>query len=181
MRVAAYLSGLALAALTAPASAAYTFLISTPIDGVTTTQHFESGCPGIGLCSTTTTFGTAFFFGTLDPNIEVLDGTYQLGSFSLASRIGVHVTLSFLDGSLQSSSLTGFSDFLRGSCPGFCNILHTDYTAANFALTQINTVTGETRIVAPVPEPASWALMLLGFSAMGYALRLRRPAKTRPT
>jgi hypothetical protein len=32
------------------------------------------------------------------------------------------------------------------------------------------------RVVAGVPEPASWALMILGFGAVGGALRRRRPA-----
>jgi len=33
---------------------------------------------------------------------------------------------------------------------------------------------GETRPTTPVPEPATWAMMILGFGAVGYAIRRRR-------
>ncbi|MBW6527634.1 PEPxxWA-CTERM sorting domain-containing protein [Sphingomonas sp. RHCKR7] len=33
--------------------------------------------------------------------------------------------------------------------------------------------------VAPVPEPATWAMMILGFGAVGYTMR-RRTARVRP-
>jgi hypothetical protein len=36
-----------------------------------------------------------------------------------------------------------------------------------------------TRIEAPVPEPATWAMMLLGFGAVGFAFRRRREGSPR--
>ena len=36
------------------------------------------------------------------------------------------------------------------------------------------TVNASSSAVAPVPEPATWALMLVGFGGMGYAMRSRR-------
>lgn len=54
---------------------------------------------------------------------------------------------------------------------------------SNFAITrggfQINnlTITGDTVLpTTGVPEPASWALMIIGFGALGAAMRRRRPA-----
>lgn len=47
------------------------------------------------------------------------------------------------------------------------------------------TLVGETSVpifgiaVAPVPEPATWALMLLGFFAIGGAVRAQRPGRTK--
>jgi hypothetical protein len=37
--------------------------------------------------------------------------------------------------------------------------------------------TGETYVFGVVPEPASWALMLVGFGLVGIALRRRQPAR----
>ena len=37
-----------------------------------------------------------------------------------------------------------------------------------------NFVVGEFIGESPVPEPATWAMMLLGFGAVGYAMRRRR-------
>jgi hypothetical protein len=33
-------------------------------------------------------------------------------------------------------------------------------------------------ITAPVPEPSTWAMLVLGFGAMGGAMRSRRAAKS---
>jgi len=35
-------------------------------------------------------------------------------------------------------------------------------------------VTASDAVVAAVPEPASWAMMLIGFGAIGFTLRFRR-------
>ena len=34
------------------------------------------------------------------------------------------------------------------------------------------------QVTAPVPEPATWALMLVGFGAVGYSLRSRKTLRT---
>lgn len=42
------------------------------------------------------------------------------------------------------------------------------------SLTQLNGISGEGTPVGAVPEPATWAMMLLGFGAMGASLRRSR-------
>jgi hypothetical protein len=71
-----------------------------------------------------------------------------------------------------------FFDFLNDSS----NPLTLSYTGGTFQFfvndivapgtSSTNAITG--RLIAAVPEPASWALMLLGFGGMGVAMRRRR-------
>jgi hypothetical protein len=34
--------------------------------------------------------------------------------------------------------------------------------------------TGTSQVLAPVPEPGTWAMMLIGFGAIGASMRRRR-------
>lgn len=53
-----------------------------------------------------------------------------------------------------------------------------DVTFNNFALgTNVlngNIIVGHSQAMAAVPEPASWAMMLLGFAGIGFVARRRR-------
>ena len=81
-------------------------------------------------------------------------------------------------GDIQNSARLNFS-FLSGLNfnPNIDNTYRIDLSAGG------NTVTSFARIgagagVAAVPEPATWAMMLIGFGAMGVSLRRRRRAQT---
>lgn len=52
-----------------------------------------------------------------------------------------------------------------------------DYLVTAFSDTEY----GEDFLSAPVPEPATWTMMMLGFGATAFALRRRRTAKPRTT
>lgn len=68
------------------------------------------------------------------------------------------------------SSVGKFSSVtVRGTAP-------TTLTYFNFALD--NFTFRATTAVSGVPEPAAWSLMILGFSAAGAAMRLRRRVTT---
>ena len=47
-------------------------------------------------------------------------------------------------------------------------------TGADSVNLGINGFSNAVQITAPVPEPATWAMMLLGFGAVGFAMRRRR-------
>jgi hypothetical protein len=72
----------------------------------------------------------------------------------------------------------GLDDFAFGFDPTQVSqgrtILYTIGSLQSFATADvtITQITGE----GSVPEPATWAMMLLGFGAMGFALRRRSPA-----
>lgn len=60
------------------------------------------------------------------------------------------------------------------------NFVAVDDLEAN-SLSVINSFTPHFALVAAVPEPATWAMMLVGFGAMGVSLRRRRPARLSQT
>lgn len=88
-----------------------------------------------------------------------------------------------LDGNLAanqrviSGTITGLS-LLAGQSFGF-RWVDTDSTGADQGLGVDNlTITGA-GAVGVVPEPATWAMMFLGFGSMGYVMRRRRPGAAR--
>jgi len=58
---------------------------------------------------------------------------------------------------------------------GTSSISLTDFVDRYASLTQLGGISGEgTPVRPPVPEPATWAMMLLGFGGIGMAMRRRR-------
>jgi hypothetical protein len=76
---------------------------------------------------------------------------------------------SFLDGSGTNFSLVtgGRVAFFNQSTNGL-------YRVNTFSPGSSNFVNASSSLVAPVPEPATWAMMLLGFASIGFAMRRRR-------
>jgi hypothetical protein len=65
--------------------------------------------------------------------------------------------------SLSASNDGGTDGFEFNNVPGY----YVEYSTGNFGMIDTITITG-------VPEPASWALMLVGLGGLGAALRSRR-------
>ncbi len=94
--------------------------------------------------------------------------TIEMIDFSLFTNIGT-AAAPVAGTSLGSSSLA-FASVLNVPLAAGHYFLQVDYIAANR-----ETLSGGVT-VNPVPEPASWALVLVGFGALGGAMRARRKA-----
>lgn len=148
----------------------------------------------INLNQTAPTVWTGLFGNTVNNNINGVDvdsdlfytDTYQFTVPTVGTVGASAVTLTF-DGSLT------FTEVLLNGIK--LNIRETDgvylatapkgglFSAANPQTLSIKgqltgetgTYTGNVRFESAVPEPGTWALMILGFGIVGYAMR-RRPS-----
>lgn len=146
---------------------------SVTAEGTVTTSTVSyactSNCPVI--VSPYTTFVNGLYGGM---SIANLDGVFSFTGQD-RSRGSFTVDFEFANGNLLSTSLTGYQELTRClSIP--CTASHSNFGATNFALQVRDERTGISALMAPVPEPASWAMLLMGFASIGYALRRRRRA-----
>jgi len=180
--------------------AAVAAFASTPAKAVVVTGTTD-GCFGIG-CSHTT--GTASFNNLTftDGSFSITtDGTVNLGSFQLHNGDANYVTAFELLVTFSAPAGAGSSEFmasLTGHVTGnhdgpvvinFDSAAQTfNYTGGSFTLTvqdlnvpagQQNTsvaLTGTIESVAAVPEPSTWAMMILGFAGVSF-MAYRRKSK----
>lgn len=151
----------ALAALWIQPAQAVTFGIS----GVATGTVSGSIACDIGFCTTSAPFTKVFNIPVFDP-IQIGDiFTFEVGTHSYSERY----TGSFKElGNGQFQGLQINYSRFNLACLDRLGIPDCDYSAStnNFTVSQLDP--------APVPEPAIWAMMLLGFGVIGGAMR-RRP------
>ena len=83
-----------------------------------------------------------------------------------------NITSAFTSASLLNSSITGFNSSNVSLQSGVLrlNFVGTTWASSSTANLALDTA-------AAVPEPGTWAMMLLGFGAMGAAMRSRRKQK----
>jgi len=83
---------------------------------------------------------------------------------------------SFFDIAGNSNSQGGDTNPFLGAISDTANITSISFNlqtnGSSFAISQLNTIGG--RQAPAVPEPGTWAMMLLGFGGMGIAMRKRR-------
>jgi hypothetical protein len=110
----------------------------------------------------------SFVIGSLD-TYNSLKLTFDDGSSSLYTGGAIIGGLPFSSGSTGSSTSNGLVTFNTGSGP---RIVGATFTSTGNSFEFDNLASNG------VPEPATWALMILGFGAVGGALRRRnaRPA-----
>jgi hypothetical protein len=125
------------------------------------------------------------FAGIGEPNVtfdQVIivqkDGTAMLGANSLTTLLSgnqfiVNVPVSLLPSTGAMAQDYGFNVWPREGATVTGNSQITDFAPDNALLT----VHG---IVSVVPEPATWLMMLLGFGAIGGAMRFRRDRSKTP-
>lgn len=127
-----------------------------------------------------------------------LDGYYNLSSISLlsdyvgrntlpASLTGVNVTIG---GVTQFTSLTKFGtvDLFGSLSPTLSNISTNQFTLSGFtggqrglgSIGELTVAGRQLSVLSAVPEPGTWAMMLIGFGGIGYAMRRRRKAVPLP-
>lgn len=142
-------------------------------DTATGAGFFDADDNGDGSFSITSVTGKVFpwdgsdawtidFFqgGSFDPSvipaIDLVDGAYQLDNLSIG-----------FSSSYSSSFLMFFRSSGDGSLTGYAGD-GGQITGATFTITP----------AAAVPEVATWGLMMMGFGAIGFAMRRRRAAVT---
>lgn len=196
-------------ALPAAANAAVTIASTTPgtdpYSGPTPTFDFESAAPVTGGVVTDTSLGgvRAQPFGSTGNYWAVGPTDGSPGVMDL-SGFGDIFNISFLWGSVDSYNLIEFLDGDNNVLASFTgsdifNPANGDQTDPNLnplvrfdvsggdvsSLTRLrlsstsNAFETDNFTINAVPEPATWALMLLGFGAIGYGMRRRRPNTVR--
>lgn len=195
-------TGLLLAATAAisasPATAAVTFQFDPATSFVNVDANpticFLGGCE-VSATSLVTSQSFQLDVGqsaTFDFARYVIGRGFGVGSASLAAQLG------FLLPSVTSASTNGAATYVRAG--GFFSggaiagdlawsnpiqqltaadgskfrVAFGGLTGAQFGSSAVSNVTVTLDSVGAVPEPATWAMMLMGFSAVGYFMRRRK-------
>jgi hypothetical protein len=162
--------------------------------GATVTEDFSDGTlvPGLSITSSGGQITGGMFFDSVSPGDTTLfsfsSGQSAFGGiFNLADPGGPGLGLSLTLGLLGGGTETLSQEILR-TCQGcffgftstnpFVSVTFNPGTQAGaletFALDDLQIAPAQT---AAVPEPTTWALMLLGFGLVGGAMRTRRSQK----
>lgn len=153
----------------------------TPFDGSPVPNVFIANAGytnfGAGQNPTTSTILTA-------NGNEGFDGTLASATNALGFNVYLNdspFTVSFFNGVTFLGALTFDSPVEPGNNLGFAGIV-TDGGVTSFRIQAINggvinTGIDNIQLQTAVPEPGTWALMLLGFGAMGAYLRSTRPRR----
>lgn len=125
--------------------------------------------------------GGAFTLNSIDLT-DIYNGGYSMYGnyggtvqFTFNYALGGSSTQTFdIDGAegwqTASLNITGLSSFSIQGLQTFLNLFQID--------NMVTSQSGGDETSSPAPEPASWAMMLIGFGAMGAALRRRRASVT---
>lgn len=193
MRVGLYLSGMSLAfgftLMAAPSSAA-PMITAVGTDVSTSPFSFSylgstftiSKGDGFGSLISVSTAGSAAVrtvFGS--PSTDFTDRGVPLydantlggyGSFPVTTPVGASNGANFLGLRVTSAGQSFY---------GFLYTTNANVNSYGFESLANTGITATTTVPAAVPEPATWALMILGFGAIGYAMRRgqRETAKVR--
>ena len=145
----------------------------TTISGGTVTS---STCGA--LCGFNTTAGgsnfLSLFGGTATFNFLTPINAFGFFVTGLQSNLVAQQTITFTDGSSQILN-TPFATGGGGAFFGFTDF-GASISSVSFNATNDIVAVDDVRFssVSAVPEPAAWAMMLLGFGAMGFTMRRRR-------
>jgi PEP-CTERM motif len=187
------LAGAASVAMAAPANAAvimFTGLTSTGSAFTTTTESgftvnyiANSSAPG----SVTQAAGPAVAFANTGGTIEIIrtgGGTFNAASFDFLCNPGTYFAQGYLSSVLQGFTFGGgTSSFATYALPtNMIDRLTINVSAApsvNVAALVDNINVTATGVAGPVPEPATWAMMLAGFGLVGSSMRRKQAVRVK--
>lgn len=149
---------------------------------------------------TTSASATTYVFGFAGTG-QAATGTLTTDDVTIASRGYTAQTITGITGTYNGSAITGLMaglfgadnlyyltgpSFVDGSGVGFrtaagnqVNLFYQD-SAPSYRVNTLNpfgstfVTATSSRATAPVPEPATWAMMMAGFGVVGFAMRGRR-------
>lgn len=160
-------------AIATPASAAYYFTLTSSADPTThTTFQIEDGFTPDA--SSSSSFTVNVF------TQEVTDDSISAAMPSSATFAPAKAVPNFILGKTQ---YTGSQRLYTGTTSNPTGFVLGDFTLGSFdgegeALPD-STLSIRSDTIAAVPEPASWAMMMIGFGAVGFAIRRRPTAVAR--
>lgn len=135
--------------------------------------------------------GQAWVVGTLDDGLHFLEvttpgATFEAAEFKINAPNGPPVPWDITIDAFDSGNLQFSESFTGITNDQFFNVFATNgqtITSVRFTITSNTEVAlGQLRlggIAGVIPEPTTWALMILGFGGAGAMLRRRRPAEAR--
>ena len=138
----------------------YTFALNTANVGFDF-SFFRNALPGALVTITNVGTGADATFAA------ALLGTIQSGAGNGALQGSQQFGFGFLNGSIDPNQDIDFNNAIDST-------YRVDLTGGNGTLTDTFFAQFGAGATAAVPEPATWAMMLLGFGAMGVSLRRRR-------
>lgn len=174
---------MAVAAAALPASAqAATIVFSGSMTGTAAPATPPAGCTLRGSALTGTGSSTLGSFAY--SHTVCLAGAGPINGNFLFDFSGVDTLFGSIAGSAATTPTTGLFDLslaytilggtgqFDGASGGFLGIGRVDQRTAGVTRVTLN--------FAPVPEPATWATMLLGFAGIGLTIRRRETQALRP-
>jgi hypothetical protein len=181
MKVHAFCIGLALAAAAAIPSTANAQSVGDTVTCAVT----GSGTFSCSSASATVAAGTEFQIGNA-PTYSFLGADFGEGTLFINALAD-----SSLGGTILNFTDTNapFTSFLLASSSGFAGFDISDVSLTGGLLsidlrgtnnTQGGQIALQLSSAAAVPEPSTWAMLLLGFGAAGFAMRRRRNTGPRP-
>ena len=128
-------------------------------------------------------------------SLELSDNFALRDTLTLTSYRNTLSSPTDINGNAQERIILGLEDpserFLRGVSLGqsfapafdvsklfFARVEHVNDTGSAGVAANIRVTSGSISTVSAIPEPSTWALMMIGMGAMGYSLRRRRAKLT---